>query len=78
MLEAHTITGSGDLLLRLVARSNADLQRAIDAVAQAEGIERTTTVIALDTQIRYRVLPLVSAAAELATGGTTTGPAQRS
>ncbi len=75
VLEAHTITGSGDLLLRLVARSNADLQRVIDRVAQAEGIERTTTVIALDTQIRYRVLPLVAAAGR-GTGGTTAGRAR--
>src|SRR3954452_23255932 len=30
VLEAHTITGSGDLLCRIVARSNADLQRVID------------------------------------------------
>jgi DNA-binding Lrp family transcriptional regulator len=30
VLEAHTITGSGDLLCRIVARSNTDLQRVID------------------------------------------------
>ena len=59
VLEAHTITGSGDLMCRIVARSNADLQRVIDAVLAHEGIVRSTTVIALDTQIRPRVLPLV-------------------
>ena len=32
VLEAHTITGSGDMLCRVVARSNADLQRVIDAI----------------------------------------------
>ncbi len=63
VLEAHTITGTGDLLLRLVARSNADLQRVIDRVVDVDGIERTSTVIALDTQIRHRVLPLVAEAA---------------
>lgn len=62
VLEAHTITGSGDLLLRLVARSNADLQRVIDEVVAAPGIERTATVIALATPIPHRVLPLVAAA----------------
>src|SRR3954467_2705474 len=30
VLEAHTITGAADLMVRLVARSNADLQRVID------------------------------------------------
>lgn len=62
VLEAHTITGPGDMLLRVVARSNADLQRVIDAVVATEGVERTSTAIALQTQIGYRVLPLVAAA----------------
>ena len=57
--EAHTITGEGDMWCRVVARANADLQRVIDAVLAHEGIVRSTTVIALDTQIRPRVLPLV-------------------
>jgi DNA-binding Lrp family transcriptional regulator len=57
--EAHTITGEGDMWCRVVARSNADLQRVIDAVLDHTGIVRSTTVIALDTQIRPRVLPLV-------------------
>src|SRR5690606_7092079 len=29
VLEAYTVTGSGDLLCRIVARSNSDLQRVI-------------------------------------------------
>ncbi len=35
VLEVHTVTGQGDLLCRIVARSNADLQRVIDAVVAA-------------------------------------------
>ncbi|MDQ1658058.1 MAG: hypothetical protein QOD41_3141, partial [Cryptosporangiaceae bacterium] len=62
VLEAYTITGSGDMFCRLVARSNADLQRVIDAVLEVPGIVRTSTVIALATQVQYRVLPLVDAA----------------
>ena len=64
LLEAHTITGTGDLLCRIVARSNADLQRVIDLIVSYDGIERASTIIALSEQIPYRVLPLVSAAAE--------------
>lgn len=64
VLEAHTITGSGDLLCRIVARSNADLQRVIDLVVSYEGIVRAATIIALAEQIPYRTLPLVRAAAE--------------
>ena len=59
VLEAHTITGAGDMWCRVVARSNADLQRVIDAVLDHPGIVRSTTVVALATQIPHRVLPLL-------------------
>jgi DNA-binding Lrp family transcriptional regulator len=62
VLEAHTITGSGDLLCRIVARSNADLQRVIDQIVGYEGIVRASTIIALAELIAYRTLPLVRAA----------------
>jgi DNA-binding Lrp family transcriptional regulator len=63
VLEAHTITGAGDMLCRVVARSNADLQRVIDAIVELEGVVRTSTVIVLDSPLRHRVLPLVRAVA---------------
>jgi DNA-binding Lrp family transcriptional regulator len=63
VLEAHTITGTSDLLCRIVARSNADLQRVIDGIVSYEGIQRASTVIALAEQIPYRTLPLVRSAA---------------
>ena len=59
VLEAHTITGAGDVFARIVARSNADLQRVIDRLVDFEGIVRTSTVIALATQIPARILPLL-------------------
>src|SRR3954454_2701907 len=59
VLEAHTITGSGDLLCRIVARSNTDLQRVIDQIVAYEGILRSSTLIALAEQIGYRTMPLV-------------------
>lgn len=59
VLEAYTITGAGDMWCRVVARSNADLQRVIDAVLSNAGIVRSSTVIALATQIGHRVLPLL-------------------
>ncbi|WP_027659743.1 Lrp/AsnC family transcriptional regulator [Salinispora fenicalii] len=62
VLEAHTITGSGDLLCRIVARSNADLQRVIDQIVSHESIRRTSTIIALAEQIPRRVLPLLRSA----------------
>ena len=59
VLEAHTITGAGDMWCRVVARSNTDLQRVIDAVLSDPGILRSSTVIALAEQVPYRVRPLV-------------------
>jgi len=61
VLEAFTITGAGDMWCRVVARSNADLQRVIDSVLSDTGIVRSSTVIALATQVSYRVLPLLDA-----------------
>jgi DNA-binding Lrp family transcriptional regulator len=63
VLELHTITGSGDMLCRVVARSNADLQRVLDAIVSVDGVTRSSTLISLATQVPYRVLPLVRAAA---------------
>jgi DNA-binding Lrp family transcriptional regulator len=63
VLEVHTITGPGDLLCRVVARTNADLQRVIDAIVSADGVVRSATVISLATQVPYRILHLVRVAA---------------
>ena len=70
VLEAYTITGAGDMWARVVARSNADLQRVIDAVLSDPGIVRSSTVIALAEQIRHRVLPLLEAS--VTSGGNAT------
>ena len=58
VLEVHTITGAGDMWARVVARSNTDLQRVIDLVLETPVIVRSSTVIALATQVPYRVRPL--------------------
>jgi DNA-binding Lrp family transcriptional regulator len=69
VLEVHTITGAGDMLCRVVARSNADLQRVLDAIVSAEGVVRSSTLISLATQVPYRILPLVGAAASESPAG---------
>ena len=66
VLEVHTITGAGDMLCRVVARSNADLQRVLDAIVSAEGVVRSATLISLAAQVPYRVLPLVRSAVDAA------------
>ncbi|MEV0584268.1 Lrp/AsnC family transcriptional regulator [Nonomuraea sp. NPDC050310] len=60
VLEVHTITGGADLLCRVVARSNADLQRVIDQIVEIPGVLRTSSTIVLDTPVPYRIQPLVS------------------
>ena len=73
VLEVHTITGTGDMLCRVVAKTNADLQRVIDVIVDVAGVVRASTVIALATPLPYRVLPLVRAAASGQPGPAATG-----
>jgi DNA-binding Lrp family transcriptional regulator len=57
--EVHATTGEGDLLVRMVARSNADLQRVIDEVVDVHWVRRTSTSIALSTPVPPRIRPLL-------------------
>jgi DNA-binding Lrp family transcriptional regulator len=65
VLEAHATSGAGDLHCRVVARTNSGLQDVINRILEVQGIDRSTTVIALSDQIRYRVMPLVEAASNV-------------
>ena len=62
VLEIHSITGPGDLHCRVVARTNDHLQAVIGRILVQQGIDRSTTQIALTEQLRLRVLPLVELA----------------
>jgi DNA-binding Lrp family transcriptional regulator len=59
VLEIHSVTGPGDLHCRVVARTNDHLQCIIDRILEVQGVDRTTTQIALNERLRHRVLPLV-------------------
>ena len=59
VLEIHSVTGPGDLHCRVVAHTNDHLQCIIDRILEVQGIDRTTTQIALTEQLRLRVLPLI-------------------
>ena len=54
VIEAHTTTGDGDLLARVVAASNRDLQDVVDAVVAHPNVARASTVIALDERVPAR------------------------
>ncbi|GAA4381569.1 Lrp/AsnC family transcriptional regulator [Paeniglutamicibacter cryotolerans] len=59
ILEMHTVSGSSDMLVKIVARSTVDLQRVLDAVSQTAGVDRTSSSIVLVTHFENRTLPLV-------------------
>jgi len=64
VLEAHAITGPGDVHARLVAHTNQHLQEVLNRVLEVRGINRATTQIVLSEQITSRVLPLVERAGQ--------------
>ncbi|HEX8508918.1 MAG TPA: Lrp/AsnC family transcriptional regulator [Propionibacteriaceae bacterium] len=63
LLECWTVTGSGDLWCRVVAHSNADLQRVIDALVSDAGVVRAVSLVGLAEPIPYRTEPLVQQSA---------------
>lgn len=65
VLEVHSVAGQGDLLVRLVARSNDHLMAVLERVLAIPGVARTSTAIALAAQIPFRTAQLVDVAAEV-------------
>lgn len=58
VIEMYTVSGDHDVMVRVVARSNDDLQRVIDAIARTGAVNRTRSVVVLQTHFQNRVLPL--------------------
>lgn len=63
VIEAHGTTGPLDLLCRIAARDNEDLQDILNRILSSPAIRRTTSYIAMSRQIEFRTQPLVEAAA---------------
>ena len=61
VLEVHAVTGPGDLLCRVVARSNAHLDEVIQEMLAAPGVGRTVTQLVLNTRLRRAEVDLVIA-----------------
>jgi DNA-binding Lrp family transcriptional regulator len=59
VLEAHAVTGPGDLHLRVVARSNEHLHDVLQRILELPGIMRTQTQLALHTPISRSVAELL-------------------
>lgn len=63
VLEIHSTTGAGDLIIRIVATDNADLGRVIDEIIDDTHVVRASTSVCLVTHLEMRTGALVDAAA---------------
>jgi len=54
VVEAHSVTGDADMLCRVVARDNRDLEAVIQAILDLGGVVRTRSEIALTERIPRR------------------------
>ncbi|MFI6873493.1 Lrp/AsnC family transcriptional regulator [Streptomyces sp. NPDC050400] len=61
IIEAHSITGGGDLLARAVARDATHLEDVVQQLNRLPGVVRTRTEVALRERVPHRLLPLVEA-----------------
>jgi hypothetical protein len=59
VLEAHGITGAGDVLCRVAAKSHEHLQDVLLVVNRVTDVVRSNSVIVLSNVVSPRVLPLL-------------------
>jgi DNA-binding Lrp family transcriptional regulator len=59
ILEGYGLTGSADLLLRVVALDAEDLFRINGKILACDGFERTDTALAMGELIPFRIRPLL-------------------
>jgi len=62
VLEVHKTTGPGDLLCRIVARTNEHLHDVLETVLTTPGITRTTTALALTSPVQRQLAYALPAA----------------
>jgi DNA-binding Lrp family transcriptional regulator len=59
VLEAHAATGSGDVLVRVAARSHEALQQMLVDLDRSAAVARSTSVVVLSELVAWRTLPLL-------------------
>lgn len=60
VLEAYATTGTGDVVCRLAAESNDDLQVLLLELNKSETIRRSTSVVILSVVVPPRIIPLLA------------------
>ncbi|GGP89703.1 Lrp/AsnC family transcriptional regulator [Streptosporangium pseudovulgare] len=58
VMEAHIVTGPGDVWCRIAGHDHEHIQRVIDRMLGIPGVRRSSTVITLSTVVAHRVQPL--------------------
>ena len=59
MLEVYGLSGVTDLLVHIVARDADDLYRIAGRILDIDGVEKTTTGLAMRRLVDYRLSPLM-------------------
>lgn len=57
--EVHSITGDGDLFVRVVAQDNVDLHRITRALLACSGVDRSSTAISMVEEVGLRMAPVL-------------------
>jgi DNA-binding Lrp family transcriptional regulator len=60
VLEIHTVTGPGDLLCRIVARSNDHLHHVLQAIAAIDTVQQSQTHLALATNLHRTIADVLA------------------
>jgi len=60
VLEVFGLSGSTDLLIRVVARDADDLYRIAGQILATHGVERTETALVMGRLVNYRATPLLN------------------
>ena len=60
VLEAYATTGTGDVLCRVAAASNAELQQTLLQLNGSPWVGRSTSAVLLSTVVAPRAMPLLS------------------
>ncbi|GAA2397312.1 Lrp/AsnC family transcriptional regulator [Mycolicibacterium llatzerense] len=64
VVEVHGLSGVTDLLVHIVARDADDLYRVAGQILDIDGVEKTTTGLAMRRLVDYRLTPLLDTIVE--------------
>lgn len=69
VIEAHEVTGEGDVHCRIACRSHQELQAVLLRLGGSPAVVRTSSTVALSEVVHYRVVPALSLVAKQASAG---------